>query len=90
MVLFPRPSQHEIVNSEDRIVTPPSSTLDKESEDLCSGPAAREPYAAYDNSPYPLLTWRVVMMGILVSMGKLIRRLDLGYREMALTNVLMT
>lgn len=78
MVLSPRPSQLENVNPEDRIVTPPSSTLDNESEDVRSGPAARKPYAAYDNSPYPLLTWRVVMMGILVSMGKLIRRLDLG------------
>lgn len=78
MVLSPRPSHFENVNSEDRVVTPASSTLDKESEDLRSGPAARKPYAAYDNSPYPLLTSRVVMMGILVSMGKLIRRLDLG------------
>lgn len=78
MVFFARSSQHENVDSEDRVVMPPSSTLDKESEDLG---AARTPHAAYDNSPYPLLTWRVVMMGILVSMGELIRRTRFGAKR---------
>ena len=33
---------------------------------------------AYDNSPHPFLTWRTLVMGILVSMGGLIFGYDTG------------
>ena len=67
--------------------SPPSSTSASsgdakerlEGQPIASAPDTRKPsYSQFDNSPYPLATWRTVVMGILVSMGGLIFGFDTG------------
>ncbi|KAL9103068.1 MAG: hypothetical protein Q9163_001866 [Psora crenata] len=63
-----KPSQHfssTIPDKEAQIPTPTGATM--------SGKAEH-----YDDSPYPLATWRTVVMGILVSMGGLVFGYDTG------------
>ncbi len=62
-----------------RFKASPSSSLTQEKETQVPAPDIldRDP-AEYDDTPYPLITWRVVVMGILVSMGGLIFGYDTG------------
>ncbi len=89
MALLSRSLQHENLSPENQNVSPPSSTLDEGLEDLFPAPAAGKTHAAYDHSPYPFLTWRIAMMGILVSMGKQDRRVGLASGGRVLTKDFM-
>lgn len=54
------------------------SSLDEEKESQIAGPTIAGDADQYNDSPYPLLTWRTIVMGILVSMGGLIFGYDTG------------
>ena len=59
---------------------PSSLSEDRESQvpTRTQAPLHGEKAGDYDDSPYPVMTWRVALMGVLVSMGGLIFGYDTG------------